>query len=163
MAITQQAMLIDFFWVFLIICIVAFFEIIRISKKDTKITKITDYDKLISVITPPGELEPILVKLVKDVKSILPSYDKESKVGKILKDLKTAIETHQEESYAYKKSVHLDEAPSAYNVIDVGKIEFKIKGFFALLKKQTTDDSYTNGLWLVVLVFGILAFVIKNN
>jgi gas vesicle protein len=150
------------FWV---IGILAFLKLMQVSNFNTEIEKFLKYDSEINVNTKPEELAKTLTTFYKSLKGVMENYKEDSKDKRypIYKDLKSTIESYQEETYAYRKSEAMDEAPTGENVIEVAKIEFKIKTHLAKLKKLLKPANDINFLWLVIFICFLLIVFIKNS
>jgi hypothetical protein len=157
--------LFDITVLFWIIGILAFLKLMQVSNFNTEIEKFLKYDSEINVNTKPEDLAKTLTKFYKSLKDLLETYKEDSKDKRfpIYKDLKSTIEFYQEETYAYRKSEMMEEAPTGHNVIEVGKIEFKIKTHLAKLRKLLKPANDINFLWLVIIICLLLIVFIKNS
>jgi hypothetical protein len=161
-------MLADFFnltTLFWITALIAFFKLMQVSSYNTEIETFLKYDNDINVSTKPGELSKTLTAFYKKLKSTMESYKKDDTDKRyiIYKEIKATIELYQEETYAYRKSEIMEEAPTGENVLEVAKIEFKIKSQLALLKKLLKSNNDINTLWLIIILFALFGFFIKFN
>ncbi|MGL4757977.1 MAG: hypothetical protein ACRCXZ_01465 [Patescibacteria group bacterium] len=135
----------------------------RVNHHDRLIHDMKKLSKELLADKTQEDIEATLKLIAKKAKEMISSglFDKGTKGNEELALIKSKIDEHNEQQYAYTKSEKQEQAPTALNVIEIGKLEFQIR---ELLDKLIKYEEGTVGTHVLLIIFWyIISNVVKNE